>query len=76
MKGTCSFSEAVLTYYAVGQFSVLLGIATSKVRFNMDFSGITQDKILKRLEDLDKKVDQMIASTAKQALQYLKDGFN
>ena len=73
VKGTSGFFSAALTHYAFGQFAVLIGVATSPIK--MDFSGITQAKILKKLEDLNKKVDKMIALPTKQALKYLKDGF-
>eukprot|EP00092_Neocalanus_flemingeri_P007102 GFUD01007672.1.p1 GENE.GFUD01007672.1~~GFUD01007672.1.p1 ORF type:complete len:707 (+),score=179.53 GFUD01007672.1:190-2121(+) len=72
LQGTKGFYAAALTHYAIGQFVVLIGITTSPIK--MDFSGITQAKILKKLEDLNKKVDKIIASPSKQALQHLKEG--
>ena len=72
VKGTTGFLAAALTHYAISQFAVLIGVATSPIK--MDFSGITQAKILKKLEDLNNKVDLMISSPRTEALEYLKDG--
>eukprot|EP00091_Calanus_sinicus_P024398 TRINITY_DN8708_c0_g1_i2.p1 TRINITY_DN8708_c0_g1~~TRINITY_DN8708_c0_g1_i2.p1 ORF type:complete len:312 (+),score=98.17 TRINITY_DN8708_c0_g1_i2:598-1533(+) len=72
VTGTKGFLAAALTHYAICQFAVLVGVATTPVK--MDFSGITQAKILKKLEDLNKKVDTLIKSTRIEALKYLKDG--
>ena len=72
IKGTVGFMAAALTHYAVSQFAVLIGVATSPIK--MDFSGITQAKILKKLEDLNRKVDKIMSAPRKKALAYLKKG--
>lgn len=72
IKGTMGFMAAALTHYTVSQFAVLIGVATSPIK--MDFSGITQAKILKKLEDLNHKVDKIVSGPRKEALAYLRKG--
>merc|ERR1711892_1344101 len=72
VDGTGGFLAAALTHYAICQFAVLVGILTTPVK--MDFSGITQAKIMKKLEDLNKKVDKLVNAPRRQALDYLKEG--
>merc|ERR1711892_313510 len=72
VDGTGGFLAAALTHYAICQFAVLVGILTTPVK--MDFSGITQAKIMKKLEDLNKKVDKLVNAPRRQGLDYLKEG--
>jgi len=70
-KGTSGFLTAAMTHYAISQFAVLIGVVTTPIK--MDFSGITQAKILKKLEDLNTKVDMIMKAPIKKALSFLTE---